>query len=166
MTNDITNLIAKVIDMVEGVPKEFQKSSFEILLGYFLMQSQLPLDTRTKKQTTQKRSEPDTLQRILSSEYDWASTEITQLNGAMQYIKILDVVQQEFTVDSLSVSEIKIILEQKFRQKKTTNAISMALMTFVGKYVDRIKDKEYKYRVTASGRKKLEQNLEQIKNEN
>ena len=165
LKQDITNLIMNVIDTVADLPKEYQKSSFEVLLNYFLIQSQLPLNTRTKKQTTQKRSEADTLQRILHSEYDWAATGIRQLKGVMQYIKILDVARQDFNIDKLSVSDIKIILEQKFRQKKSTNTIAMALIRSVGLYVDRIKNKEYEYGITAAGKKKLS-DLEETKNEN
>ncbi len=165
MKKDITNLIMNVIDMVADLPKEYQKSSFEVLLNHFLIQSQLPLNSRTKKQTSQKRSETDALQRILNSEYDWAATGIRQLKGVIQYIKILDVARQDFNIDKLSVSDIKIILEQKFRQKKTTNTISMALIRVVGLYVDRVKNKEYEYVITAAGKKKLS-DLEATKNEN
>ena len=167
MTDDIKNLITDVIGMVEDVPEDFQRSSFEVLLNYFLIQSQPSLNMRVKKRTAQKHSKTDSLQVILNSKYDWASTGIKQLKGIMQYIKILDVVQQEFGVDKLSTSEIKTILEQKFRQKKTISAISMSLMTFVGVYVDRFKeDKEYKYGITVSGQEKLIKSLEKMKDEN
>ena len=162
MKNDITNLITEVIDIVKDVPQEYQKGSFEVLLNYFLTQAIPPSNTRRKKQTTQKQnSETNRLQAILNSNFDWRSTRIKKLKGIIQYIKILDTVQKEFHINRLSASDIKTILEQKFREKKTTNAISMSLMESIGNYVDRIKeDKEYKYAITVSGKEKLEQILE------
>lgn len=158
MIDNISKLIKEVISMVKDVPEEYQKSSFEVLLNYFLAQSTSPSNTRRKKQTVQKHSETDDLPAILNSKYDWASTGIKKLKGITQYIRILDVVQKEFNIDTLSASDIKTILDQKFRQKKTINAISMSLMESVGNYVNRIReDKEYKYGITASGKEKLQQ---------
>lgn len=65
-------------------------------------------------------------------------------------------VKNDFSIDTLSASDITTILEQKFRERKTVNAVSMSLMESVGKYVDRIKeDKGYRYRITASGEERL-----------
>ena len=159
MKDDINKLIINVIDMVKDVPQEYQKGSFEVLLNYFLMQSASSPNTHMKKQTTKKQhSETNTLQVILNDNYDWASTGIKKLKGIMQYIKILNTVQNEFHIGALYASDIKTILEQKFRQKKTSNAISMSLMKSVGNYVNRIKENNgYKYKITASGKEKLQQ---------
>ena len=95
---------------------------------------------------------------MLSAEIDWASTGIKKLKGIIQYLALLKIAKTELDDGTLSVAEIKIILEQKFREKKTVNTISMSLMDAVGKYVDRIKeDKEWRYKITASGENKLEE---------
>lgn len=161
MNEDITRLIKEVINMVQDVPKEFQKSSFEVLLNYFLIQTTLPsTPVAPKKSHTKKNSEQNAIQTILNAEYDWASTEIKKLKGIVQYLKILNVVKNNFSVDTLSPSDITTILAQKFREKKTFNAISMSLMESVGRYVDRIKeDKGYRYKITASGEVYLNQIL-------
>jgi len=157
MNEDITNLIIEVIEMVQDIPEGFRKSSFEVLLNYFLMQSTLPSKpVAPKKFHTKKSSEQNIIQTILNTEYDWASTGIKKLKGTAQYIKIITVAKNDFNIDTLSPSDIKTILEQKFREKKTFNAISMSLMESVGRYVDRIKeDKGYRYRITVSGEEHL-----------
>lgn len=166
MKEDITKLIMEVIDLVQDVPEEFRKSSFEVLLNHFLIQTTLPSKpVAPKKSHTKKNSEQNIIQTILNTEYDWASTGIKKLKGIAQYLKILNVVKNDFSVDTLSPLDITTILEQKFREKKTFNAIGMSLMESVGKYVDRIKeDKGYRYRITASGEERLNQILGGNKN--
>jgi len=161
MNEDITRLIMEVIDLVQDVPEEFRKSSFEVLLNHFLIQSTLPSKpVAPKKSHTKKNSDQNNIQTILDTEYDWASTGIKKLKGIAQYIKILNVVKNDFSVDTLSPSDIITILQQKFREKKTFNAISMSLMDSVGRYVDRIKEgKGYQYRITTSGEEHLNQIL-------
>ena len=167
MKNNINKLIMNVIYMIKDVPEEYQKSSFEILLNHFLRQSTPPSNTHRKKQAIKKQIvDTNGLHDILTADYDWAPTGIKKLTGIMQYIKILDVVQNEFHIDRLYPFDIKIILEEKFRQKKTSNAISMALMKSVGNCVNRIKeDKGYKYKITTSGKVQLQQ-IEENENEN
>ena len=159
MKEDITKLINFVMDLVEDVPDEYRKSSFEVLLQHFLTSPSLPAKSRSSKVIKQKKGvEKDSIQQIINSEYDWAATGIKRLKGIGQYIAILKITKNDFNVESLSASDIKNILEQKFREKKTTNAISMSLMDAVGKYVDRIKTENgFKYRVTASGESRLEE---------
>ena len=161
MNKDITKLINEIINLVKDVPVEFRKSSFEVLLNYFLMQTTPPSKPNTpKKSQTKKNSEENIVQTILNTEYDWASTGIKKLKGIVKYLKILNVVKNDFDVDALSPSDITTILEQKFREKKTFNAVSMSLMESVGRYVDRIKEeKGYRYRITLSGDEHLNQIL-------
>lgn len=159
MKEDITKLIKEIIDLVKDVPEEYRKSSFEVLLNHSLTQSSLPSrQTTPKKSNTKKDSETEHLEMMLSLEIDWASTGIKKLKGIIQYLGLLKIVKTELADDTLSASEIKTILEQKFREKKTINTISMSLMDAVGKYVDRIKvDNEFRYRITISGEDRLEQ---------
>lgn len=158
MKEDITRLITDVISLIEDVPEEFKKSSFEVLLNYFLIQQTLPSKpTPSKKSSIQKSLETNDLQIILNTNYDWASTGIKKLKGISQYLKILSIVKNDFDIETLSASDIATILEQKFREKKTINAVSMSLMESVGRYVDRIKeDKGFRYRITGSGQERLE----------
>jgi len=159
MKKNITKLITEVIEIVQDVPEEFRKSSFEVLLSHFLTETDLPSKSTTKKHRT-KNSEQNSIKTILNTEYDWASTGIKKQKGIVQYLKILNVVKSDFGLDSLSPSDIKTILKQKFREKKTFNAISMSLMESLGKYADRIKEeKGYRYRITASGEEHLNQIL-------
>jgi len=159
MEKDITKLIDFVIDMVKNVPEEYRKSSFEVLLHHFLTSPPLPAKSRSSKVIKQQSSvEKNSIQEIISSEYDWAATGIKRLKGIGQYLAILKIAKNDFNVETLSASDIKNILDQKFREKKTINTISMSLMDAVGKYVDRIKaDKEFRYRITASGESRLEE---------
>ncbi|MDH3764574.1 MAG: hypothetical protein OER82_02035 [Nitrosopumilus sp.] len=159
MNKDITELITYVIDLIKDVPEEFRKSSFEVLLNHFLIQSSLPSKSIvTKKSTMKKSSEIKNLELMLSTEIDWASTGIKKFKGIIQYLALLKIAKTELDDVTLSASEIKTILEQKFREKKTVNTISMSLMDAVGKYVDRVKeDKEWRYRITASGENRLEE---------
>ena len=159
MKEDITKLIMGVIDLIQDVPEEYQKSSFEVLLNHFLIQTSPSFkQVSPKKSPSKKYSEMNPIKVILSPEYDWASTGIKKLKGYAQYLKILNVVKNNFNVETLSASDIVTILEQKFREKKTSNAISMSLMESVGKYVDRTKeDKEWRYRITVSGEERLEE---------
>ena len=159
MKEDITNLIKFVMDLIEDVPEEYRKSSFEVLLHHFLTSPSLPAKSYSSKVIKQKKSvEKNSIQEIITSEYDWAATWIKRLIGIGQYLAILKIVKNDFNVDTLSASDIKNILDQKFREKKTINTISMSLMDAVGKYVDRIKaEKEFRYRITASGESRLEE---------
>lgn len=159
MKEDITKLIMGIIDLIQDVPEEYRKRSFEVLLNHFLIQTTPSFkQVSPKKSPPKKYSETNPLKVILSTEYDWASTGIKKLKGNAQYLKILNVVKNNFNVDTLSASDIVTILEQKFREKKTINAISMSLMESVGKYVDRTKeDKEWRYRITVSGEERLEE---------
>ena len=157
MKEDITRLIMDVIALVQDVPEEFRKSSFEVLLNHFLIQSTIPSRSATsKKSPIKKSSDTNDLQTILNTNFDWASTGIKKLKGILQYLKILSIVKNNFNVNTLSAFDITTILEQKFREKKTINAVSMSLMESVGKYVDRIKeDKGFRYRIIGSGEDKL-----------
>lgn len=159
MKNDITELIMQVIDLVKDVPEEFRKSSFEVLLNHFLIQTSLPSrPIVAKKPQMKKPSDMKNLELLLSGEIDWASTGIKKLKGIPQYLALLKIAKTELDDDTLSVLEIKTILEQKFREKKTVNTIGMSLMDAVGKYVDRIKDdKGWRYRITVSGENRLEE---------
>lgn len=162
MNKDITQLINYVIGLVEDVPAEYQKSSFEVLLSHFLIQQTLPAKSIPSKLAKKKKvSKDNTIQKIVNSEYDWATTGAKNLKGITQYLAILKIAKNDFEVDTLSVSDIRNILTQKFREKKTINTISMSLMDAIGKYVDRIKeDKEFRYRITPSGETRLQQIIE------
>lgn len=168
MKEDITKLIMDVINLIEDVPEEFKKSSFEILFNHFLIQQTLPSKpTQSKKSSTPKSSDTNDLQTILNTNYDWSSTGIKKLKGISQYLKILSVVKNNFNIEKLYVSDITTILEQKFREKKTINTVSMSLMESVGRYVDRVKvDKGFKYRIMESGQERLEDISEVTSNGN
>jgi hypothetical protein len=159
MKEDITKLINEIIDLVKDVPEEYRKNSFEVLLNHSLTQPFISSKSPDpKKSNTKKDSETKHLELMLSLEIDWSSTGIKKLKGITQYLKLLKIAKLELIDDTLSVTEIKIILAQKFREKKTINTISMSLMDAVGKYVDRIKvDNEFRYRITATGEERLEQ---------
>ena len=162
MKEDITKLINYVIDLIEDVPEKYQKSSFEVLLNHFLTQPTIPTKPISSKTTKKdKVSKIHTVQEIINSKYDWATTGIKNLKGIGQYLTILKIAKNDFNVDTLSASDIRTILTQKFREKKTINTISMSLMEAVGKYVDRIKeDNEFRYGITTSGETRLQQIIE------
>ena len=158
MNKNITSLIKEVISIVKDVPEEYRKSSFEVLLNYSLIQTPPTQKTQFKKSPPKKSPNDNYLQTILDKNYDWASTGIKKLEGILQYLKILSVVKNDFDVETLSASDIRIILVQKFREKKTINTVSMSLMKFVGKYVDRIKAANgFQYRIVGSGEARLEE---------
>ena len=148
-----------VIDLIQDVPEEYQKSSFEVLLNHFLVQTSPSFkQVSSKKSPPKKYSETNPLKVVLNTEYDQASTGIKKLKGNAQYLKILNIVKNNFNIDTLSASDIVTILEQKFREKKPINAISMSIMESVGIFVDRTKeDKEWRYRITVSGEERLEE---------
>lgn len=159
MKKDITKLINETMNLVKDVPEEYRKSSFEVLLNHSLTQPPLPSKPVTsKKSTVQKTSETNNLELMLSLEIDWASTGIKKLKGITQYLELLKIAKTQLADKTLSAVEIKTVLEQKFREKKSINTISMSLMDAVGRYVDRIKtNKEFRYKITTSGEERLEQ---------
>jgi len=150
---NIKQLIDEVIDMVKDVPEAYRKNSFEVLMNYRLTHDiAVQQNTKSKKHVSTKIKKHNDLEIILNAEYDWASTRIKSQKGITQYLRILSITKNDFNIDTLSSSDISEILKHKFRENKTSNAISMSLMESLGNYVDRIKvERGFQYRVTPSG---------------
>lgn len=157
---DIQAAIKKAIELVKNVPDEYRNSSFEVILKHLIDSEEMKeLKVRNVRKTTSDPSQKKVVENIINSNFDWTNTKVKKSSGIVQYLHILNVVQHEFRIDSLSVADIQKILIQKFRIQKTINTIGMSLMASVGKYVDRVKiDSGYNYRLTSEGRKKIGDN--------
>ena len=59
MKEDIRQLINYVIGLVEDVPVEYRKSSFEVLLNHFLIQQTLPVKSIPLKLAKKKNVSKD-----------------------------------------------------------------------------------------------------------
>jgi hypothetical protein len=150
----IENAIQEAKKIAENAPEEYRQSVFQVMFELLLRNGTVQEQKTDKpaRQEPKKDEESTENQGILEARYEWSSTRISKLEGVTQYLAVMEIALNEFKIDGLIPKEIHDVLFEKFRIAKTTNAISMALMKAVGKYVDRIKvENGYKYRITREG---------------
>ena len=89
---------------------------------------------------------------ILNSDCDWSKLNLDNIDGIQLYLSILDIVRINLNINSLSTLEIRNILKEKYRVKRSISAIGMALLHVQGKYVTRIRSgNSYKHKITPLG---------------
>ena len=169
METNIKASIKKAIALAKDTPEPYDKVVVGVVLKHLLETDNV--ESTRKSHVTSRRQAPsgvdaDRLETILRSNYEWSMSNTTKLVGLGQYLNILKIVLDEFTIDDLSSSEIQEILSEKFRISKSINAVSMSLMDAVGKYVDRRRrNNEYFYKITQLGREHLDSLLGKIKDD-
>jgi hypothetical protein len=155
----IEEAIKTAAAVADNAPEKYQQAVFRTMLEQLIRDhngdAKKNTETQVEKRIIEKvegQASQSDINNILATKYDWGATNIDRLNGIRQYLAVIKLVLDEFGIDGLTAKEIQEILFQKFRISKTPNAVSMALMDAVGKYVDRIKrDKEWAYRITKTG---------------
>ena len=161
MINDIKKHIDEAVEAVSKAPEEYKKIAFEVILKHLLSTSTKPIekDYITKKSRTSHLD----VNTILSSDFDWTSTNIPSLKPIIQNLYILKIAK-DLGIDALSPQDIQSILNNKFRISKTHNAVSMSLMQATGKYIDRIQEgKKFLYRITDKGLAYLQSEIEKVR---
>ncbi|MDE2590908.1 MAG: hypothetical protein KGL95_14730 [Patescibacteria group bacterium] len=160
MTDFINKIIQQAMHIVKDIPPPYHDITYEAVLKYLLATKGMNQteNHHPKIESISAEINPkDRVDLILQSNYDWPSTNIPKLVALGEYLLLLKIAKDDFNVDDLSSSEIRIILHEKFRISKTINAVSMSLMEALGKYVDRIRrGNEYFYKITPQGRYHLE----------
>lgn len=162
----VQQTIKQAIELVEGIEEPYKSLSFSVILSELLRTPRnLEVCRReiTKYKTTKDQSAKDKPSIVLKSEYDWSAQPIINKKPIIQNLLILKIALDEFKIDGLSAKDIQQILFQKYRISKTPNAVSMSLMSAVGKYVDRIQEgKEFLYRITHKGIAYLTDNMKKV----
>jgi hypothetical protein len=158
----IQKAINEAIALTEGVEEPFRSIAFrEVLIN--LLRTNTPSEKPGKETIKHAPAQPtllgnDRFTNMIQSDFEWSSLAIVNKDAITQNLMILKLALDKFKIDGLSAKDVQQILFQKYRISKSPNAISMSLMTAVGKYVDRIQEgKEFLYRITQKGLEKLEE---------
>ncbi len=149
MNDMISKHVNEAVSIAEGVPPEYRKIAFEVILDY-LLKSELPESTESRQILTTK--DHSGINKILQGSLGFTSNQILELKPTPQLLLILKIAKDDFGINELSSSEIQKILKDKFRINKSTSALSMLLREKVGQYVDRIQEgNKFYYRITDNG---------------
>ncbi len=140
-------------EYVKNLDEPFDKLAFQAVLEHLL-------SSGTDQEIAQSKKSWSHAEFILKSQYVWDLRIMQRLKPLLQNLYILKIAQTEFQIDSLSSSDIQIILSEKFSISKSANAISMSLMKVVGRYVDKIQDgKKFLYKLLPDGIKYLDSQM-------
>lgn len=155
----VKEAMEKALNLAKDIPEPYNEVAFKIIFERLIDEYNPVSEKITNKKKVMakpsRRKETD-INEILHSDFDWPSTNIPKLKPIGQNLYVLKIAKEDFGRDELTPREIQVILSQKFRLTKSANAISMSLMTAVGKYVDRVQmGKEFAYRITNKGKEYL-----------
>lgn len=153
--------------------EEYRSLVYPIIFKYLLEQELNIKSDHGAKPTAEKTTTVSKLQivddtgfnKIMTSQFDWSKySYIHDLEPYIQYLLILKIALEDFGVDGLTPPEVAKIMLEKFRIPKQYNAVSMALGSLRGKYVDRVpKGTGYAYRISKTGLDNIQASVENLR---
>jgi hypothetical protein len=152
-------------EMAQAAPKEYREVVFQVLFEKRVKTISVTDKTSIKSSNLAGIEKPEN-RSISDMKYDWSNTNIAKLGGTAQYLAVIWKALDGLGIDGLTAKQVQDILFQKFRISKTQSAVSMGLIDWVGKYIDRDrKGNENVYRITRAGIEHLKKLEAQLKNE-
>lgn len=150
--------IKSAAELADLAPEQYRQSTYTAILLNILLSSQEGSSRLAKPsqmgqiQTDSSGQEKMTKAQVADLEYDWSSTNVPELSGCVQYLKVIDIAKRDLGIDGLSPQDISQVLKEKFRIIRSENTVGMGLMNYVGKYVNRKKSGvAFIYSITKGG---------------